>query len=87
MLFRSVALILMGAFGTSDSICSIILSPIFIWFGASTEGTIYSFGYTLAVGVILNFLFGILLSRLMTASLADFKAFRKPVLYGGANNE
>ncbi len=82
-----VALILMGAFGTSDSICSIILSPIFIWFGASTEGTIYSFGYTLAVGVILNFLFGILLSRLMTASLADFKAFRKPVLYGGANNE
>lgn len=82
-----VALILMGAFGTSDSICSIILSPIFIWFGASTEGTIYSFGYTLAVGVILNFLFGILLSRLMTASLADFKAFRKPALYGGANNE
>ena len=82
-----VAFILMGAFGTSDSICSIILSPIFIWFGASTEGTIYSFGYTLAVGVILNFLFGILLSRLMTASLADFKAFRKPTLYGGANNE
>ena len=82
-----VALILMGAFGTSDSICSIILSPIFIWFGASTEGTIYSFGYTLAVGVILNFLFGILLSRLMTASLADFKAFRKPALYGGVNNE
>ncbi len=82
-----VALILMGAFGTSDSICSIILSPIFIWFGASTEGTIYSFGYTLAVGVILNFLFGILLSRLMTASLADFKVFRKPALYGGVNNE
>lgn len=82
-----VALILMGAFGTSDSICSIILTPIFVWFGASTEGTIYSFGYTLAVGVILNFLFGILLSRLMTASLADFKAFRNPALYGGVKNE
>lgn len=82
-----IALILMGAFGTSDSICAIILSPIFTWFGASTEGTIYSFGYTLAVGVILNFLFGILLSRLMTMSLADFKAFRKPALYGGAKNE
>ncbi len=82
-----IALILMGAFGTSDSICAIVLSPIFTWFGASTEGTIYSFGYTLAVGVILNFLFGILLSRLMTMSLADFKAFRKPVLYGGAKNE
>lgn len=82
-----IALILMGAFGTSDSLCAIILSPIFTWFGASTEGTIYSFGYTLAVGVILNFLFGILLSRLMTMSLADFRAFRKPALYGGANNE
>lgn len=82
-----IALILMGAFGTSDSICAIVLSPIFTWFGASTEGTIYSFGYTLAVGVILNFLFGILLSRLMTMSLADFKAFRKPALYGGAKNE
>lgn len=82
-----IAFILMGAFGTSDSIFAIILSPIFTWFGASTEGTIYSFGYTLAVGVILNFLFGILLSRLMTMSLADFKAFRKPALYGGAKNE
>lgn len=82
-----IALILMGAFGTSDSICAIVLAPIFTWFGASTEGTIYSFGYTLAVGVILNFLFGILFSRLMTMSLADFKPFRKPALYGGAKNE
>ena len=82
-----IAFILMGAFGTSDSFFAIVLSPIFTWFGASTEGTIYSFGYTLAVGVILNFLFGILLSRLMTMSLADFKAFRKPALYGGAKNE
>lgn len=82
-----VAFILMGAFGTSDSFWSTVLTPIFVWFGASTEGTIYSFGYTLAVGVVLNFLFGILLSRLMTASLADFKPFRKPALYGGANNE
>lgn len=82
-----IAMILMGAFGTSDSFCGVLFSPIFTWFGASTEGTIYSFGYTLAVGVILNFLFGILLSRLMTMSLSEFKAFRKPALYGGANNE
>lgn len=82
-----IAFILMGAFGTSDSFFGVVFSPIFVWFGASTEGTIYSFGYTLAVGVILNFLFGILLSRLMTMSLADFKAFRKPALYGGAKNE
>lgn len=82
-----VAIILMGAFGTTDSICAIILSPIFTWFGASTEGTIFSFGYTLAVGVVLNFLFGILFSRLMTASIARFKTFRKPFFYGGVTNE
>lgn len=82
-----IALILMGAFGTSDSFCSIILSPIFTWFGVSTEGTIYSFGYTLAVGVALNFLFGIFFSRLMTSSLSKFKALRKPFLYGGVKNE
>lgn len=82
-----VAIILMGAFGTSDSFCSILLTPIFTWFGASTEGTIYSFGYTLAVGVILNFFFGIFLSRLMTSSLARFRIFRKPALYGGVSDE
>lgn len=81
-----VAIILMGAFGTSDSFFSVMLSPIFTWFGASTEGTIFSFGYTLAVGVALNFLFGILFSRLMLSSLSGFKAFRKPFLYGGADN-
>ena len=82
-----VAFILMGAFGTSDSFWAIVLSPVFTWFGASTEGTIYSFGYTLAVGVILNFFFGIFLSRLMTSSLARFRQFRKPALYGGVSNE
>lgn len=78
-----VAIILMGAFGTPDSLASTILKPIFFMFGASTEGTIYSFGYTLMVGVILNFLFGIFAARLMTMSLSRFKPFRNPVLYGG----
>ena len=78
-----VAIILMGAFGTPDSLASTILKPVFFMFGASTEGTIYSFGYTLMVGVILNFLFGILSTRLMTMSLSRFKIFRNPVLYGG----
>ncbi|MBQ8613088.1 MAG: protein translocase subunit SecD [Ruminiclostridium sp.] len=82
-----IAVILMGAFGTPDSICSIILTPIFTWFGVSTAGSIYSFGYTLAVGVVLNFLFGILTTRLMTMSLSRFKVFRKPALYGGKKAE
>lgn len=81
-----IAVILMGAFGTPDSWCAILLTPVFTWFGVSTAGSIYSFGYTLAVGVVLNFLFGILTSRLMTMSLARFKVFRKPALYGGKKN-
>ena len=52
-------------------------------FGPSTAGTIYSFGYTLLTGVILNLFFGALCSRLMTASLSKFKAFRNVKLYGG----
>ncbi len=82
-----IAVILMGAFGTPDSICSIILTPIFTWFGVSTAGSIYSFGYTLAVGVVLNFVFGIFTTRLMTMSLSRFKVFRKPALYGGKKAE
>ncbi len=82
-----IAVILMGAFGTPDSICSIILTPVFAWFGVSTAGSIYSFGYTLAVGVVLNFLFGILTSRLMTMSLSRFKVFRKPAFYGGVKKK
>ncbi len=81
-----IAVILMGAFGTPDSWCAILLTPVFTWFGVSTAGSIYSFGYTLAIGVVLNFLFGILTSRLMTMSLARFRVFRKPALYGGKKN-
>lgn len=63
-----VALILMAVFGT--------------WFGASTEGTIYSFGFTLLAGVIMNFIMACWATRLMTVSLSKFKCFRKPALYG-----
>lgn len=78
-----VAIILMGAFGSADSIFAKILSPIFGYFGYATEGSVFSFGYTLLVGVVLNFLFGVLATRLMTKSLSRFKWFRKPSLYGG----
>lgn len=82
-----IAVILMGAFGTPDSWASIILTPIFTWFGVSTAGTIYAFGYTLAVGVVLNFLFGILTTRLMTMSISRFKVFRNPAFYGGKSKK
>ncbi|MBE6836857.1 MAG: protein translocase subunit SecF [Ruminococcus sp.] len=78
-----VALILMAAFGPTDSALATILKPLFFAFGVSTAGTIYSLGYTLLVGIILNFVFGIFCSRLMIASLSKFKCFKKLWLYGG----
>ncbi len=81
-----VAIVLMGAFGVSDSWCAQLLSPLFRWFGATTEGVIYSFGFTLMTGLIMNFIMGVLASRLMTLSLARFKCFQKKSLYGGGIN-
>lgn len=82
-----VAIILMGAFGTPDSIFSKLLHFVFFMFGPSTAGTIYSFGFTLLTGVALNLFFGVLCSRLMLASLSKFKALRNPKLYGGVRHE
>jgi protein-export membrane protein SecD len=78
-----VAIILMGAFGPPDSLFARMLAKVFFMFGPTTAGTIYSFGYTLLVGVILNLLMGVLMSRLMLKSISRYSAFRKPVLYGG----
>ena len=74
-----VSIILMLVFGPSN-----ILSFIF---GESTTGTIYSFGFTLLVGVIANFIMGVLCSRLMLKSVAGFKCVRKKWLFGGAKND
>ncbi len=82
-----VAIILMGAFGPPDSLFAKLMGFLYFMFPATIEGTIYSFGYTLLVGVILNFVFGVFASRLMLASLSRFKALRNPKLYGGAVNE
>ena len=46
--------VLMGAFGPPNSILGNLFSPIFRWFGPSATGAIYSFGYTLIVGVIFS---------------------------------
>ena len=64
-----VAVILMAVFGT--------------WFGASTEGTIYSFGFTLLAGVVMNFVMACWATRMMITALSQFRCFRKPWLYGG----
>lgn len=82
-----VAVILMGAFGPPDSLFAKIMSPLFRMFPTTIEGTIYSFGFTLLVGVILNFVFGVLCSKLMLASLSKFSALKNPKLYGGVGDE
>lgn len=82
-----VSAVLMGAFGVPGSFFYTIFSPLFSLFGTSTEGTIYSFGQTLFVGVICNFIFGILATKLMLFSLSRFKKLKNKKLYGGADNE
>ncbi|MGN0976168.1 MAG: protein translocase subunit SecF [Gemmiger sp.] len=82
-----VAAILMGAFGPTDGFWAKVFTPIFRWFGPSTAGTIYSFGFTLLTGVILNFVFGVGATRIMLRGASRIKALRNPVLYGGTKNQ
>lgn len=74
-----VAAVLMGVFGSSGSLFGVLFS----WFPASTTGSVYSFGYTLLVGVIMNFIMGVWASRVMLRSVSRLKIFRNPWLYGG----
>ncbi len=79
-----IAIVLMGAFGVPTSFFSKILNnTIFFAFGATTEGVVYSFGYTLLAGVIFNFIMGVFAARLMVTSLSKFKCFRNRKFYGG----
>ena len=91
-----VAIILMGLFGPYNGVWAKILWP-FMWLYNHTiglipglavantiTGSIYSFGYTLLIGVIFNFIMGVGASRLMLKGASRFKACRKPGLYGGA---
>ena len=78
-----VAIILLGSFGPPDSLFARMLSPLYFMFGPSAAGTIYSFGFTLLVGVILNLIMGVFASRVMLKSLSKFRRMRNPVYYGG----
>lgn len=74
-----VAIILMGAFGPANS----PFSKIFFLFGQTTAGSVYSFGYTLLMGVIANMIMGVYASRVMMKGISQLKAFRDPWFYGG----
>ena len=77
-----VAAILMGAFGPTDGFWAKVFNPIFYWFGPSTAGTIYSFGFTLLTSVLLNFVFGVWATRVMIRGAVHFKPLRKAWLFG-----
>lgn len=81
-----VSLVLMGAFGTSENFIAKLLSPIMALFGTSITGSIYSFGYTLLIGVIFNLIMGVLASKTMLRSISKLSVFRNPALYGGKKN-
>lgn len=80
-----VSIVLMGAFG-SEGIFAKLFAPIMSIFGSTITGSIYSFGYTLLVGVIFNLLLGVLASKWMIKSISRIKIFRKPAFFGGAKN-
>ncbi len=74
-----VAAVLMGVFGSANG----IFGWLFSWLPVSTTGSVYSFAYTLLLGVITNFMMGMWLYRVMLRSISRFKIFRNPWLYGG----
>ncbi len=61
------------------NITTIAAAIIMMIFGT---GSLLSFGYTLMVGCILNFVSGVTASRIMTRSISMNKAFMKKSLYG-----
>ena len=82
-----VSIVLMGAFGSPDSFLGSIFSPLMSLFGSSITGSIYSFGYTLLIGVIFNLIMGVLASKYMLRSISQFKCMRNPAFYGGKKND
>lgn len=81
-----VSVVLMGAFGTPDSLIAKLFSPLMSLFGSQVTGSIYSFGYTLLVGTVFNLIMGVLASKKMLRSISQLKIFRNPWFYGGKKN-
>ena len=65
------------------NITVLIVAFIMMIFGS---GAMLSFAYTLLFGIIMNFLAGVLATRLMTMSLVQFEVFRKPAFFMGAKS-
>ena len=81
-----VSIVLIGAFGSPDGFLGTLISPLMSLFGASITGSIYSFGYTLLIGVIFNLVMGVLAYKAMLRSISQLKFMRIPAFYGGKKN-
>ncbi len=80
-----VAVILMAAFGTPDSILAKCFNFITAGlFTSSITGSVFSFGFTLLAGVVFNLVMGVFVSRVMLKGVSSFKFLRRAWLYGGA---
>lgn len=66
-----------------DGNITVVIVGALLWILGS--GTVQSFGYTLIIGVIFNFIMGLTLSRLMIKSISKFSGMRKNWLFGGAS--
>ncbi len=64
---------------TDCNITTGIVAVLLLIFGT---GSMLSFGYTLIIGIIMNFCLGIICSKIMVTSLSNFNALAKPWLYG-----
>lgn len=61
------------------NLTTLIVSLLLIIFGT---GSVLSFGYTLLIGIILNFLVSVLASKWMLRSLSSYNFLKNPKLYG-----
>ena len=61
------------------NLTTMIVALLLIFFGT---GSVLSFGYTLLIGIILNFLVSVLASKWMLRSLSSYKLLKNPKLYG-----
>ncbi len=61
------------------NLTTLIVALLLIFFGT---GSVLSFGYTLLIGIILNFLVSVLVSKWMLRSLSSYNFLKNPKLYG-----
>lgn len=82
-----IAIVLMGTFGVPSSVFAKLLHFLFFSLSSTTNSEIYSFGFTLMVGVILNLIMGVVATKLMVMSLSSFKCFQKPAFYASLKSK